>query len=560
MARDPLAGYELLNLHGNVLSTLRCSLVAPGITELNVSSNAVGCLDGGALAAAFPRLRSLDMSSCGVRDGCGLAALTSLTRLVLRYNKLASLEWLDAAAGAATPLASLDLRRNRLRGLGALAPLGHMTALTDLSLRGLNASDPNPVCSEGGYVAAVLRACGRQLRVLDCSPVAALTPFFDVASRNFRRRADGSSGGGGGGDDGGEDRGGGGGGGGGGVAAGRRAARADVRAPLAASPGAGARDAERPRRVVVQEVHGGVDAWAAHGSCPEPAAGSSASPPRRPRVLPLPPPPSSPEWPEPPRAAAVDAAGVGAASLRAVVHAETQSSFDAAAAGAPLREALASAAAAAAADRAVLEARAAELGAALEAARAQLAEAAVRAAAVAAEREAAAAEAASAREGAAAAAAEAALAREGAAAAAAEARDAAALARSREEARTAAVAALGAAVEDGARLRAGAAAAGEDATRAQRRCDEAAAAAAANADAATAVRTAAHEAARASASETIASLREQVRARCCMRRPPVRPPFITAWRRRCESRPRRPSLRARVRPRRSPRRARHAMN
>ncbi len=119
---------------------------------------------------------------------CATAAASRssrLTRLVLRYNKLESLHWLDAAA---VPLRVLDLRRNRVEGLASLAPLAHMTALTDLSLRGLNGADPNPVCGGGGHVPALLRLLGPGLRVLDGAPVSALTPCFDGVEARFRSR------------------------------------------------------------------------------------------------------------------------------------------------------------------------------------------------------------------------------------------------------------------------------------------------------------------------------------------------------------------------------------
>ncbi|CAM9859750.1 unnamed protein product, partial [Ectocarpus fasciculatus] len=160
-----------LSLHSNRLSSLEGFASMTALTALNLSSNE---LDGEAIRSCAPHLgplvslESLDLS-CNRIDGLlGLPFLPGLRRLLVPYNRLTSLDGVQALASSLT---HLDARDNRIAGpAGAHAPhlaaLGRLESLALASVGRGRRVQPNPICACRGYREDVF-AAARSLKTLD---------------------------------------------------------------------------------------------------------------------------------------------------------------------------------------------------------------------------------------------------------------------------------------------------------------------------------------------------------------------------------------------------------
>ncbi|CAM9670378.1 unnamed protein product [Ectocarpus sp. 6 AP-2014] len=160
-----------LSLHSNRLSSLEGFASMTALTALNLSSNE---LDGEAIRSCAPHLgplaslESLDLS-CNRIDGLlGLPFLPGLRRLLVPYNRLTSLDGVQALASSLT---HLDARDNRIAGpAGAHAPhlaaLGRLESLALASVGRGRRVQPNPICACRGYREDIF-AAARSLRTLD---------------------------------------------------------------------------------------------------------------------------------------------------------------------------------------------------------------------------------------------------------------------------------------------------------------------------------------------------------------------------------------------------------
>ncbi|CAM9784123.1 unnamed protein product [Ectocarpus sp. 4 AP-2014] len=160
-----------LSLHSNRLSSLEGFASMTALTILNLSSNE---LDGEAIRSCAPHLgplaslESLDLS-CNRIDGLlGLPFLPGLRRLLVPYNRLTSLDGVQALASSLT---HLDARDNRIAGpTGAHAPhlaaLGRLESLALASVGRGRRVQPNPICACRGYREDVFTAA-RSLKTLD---------------------------------------------------------------------------------------------------------------------------------------------------------------------------------------------------------------------------------------------------------------------------------------------------------------------------------------------------------------------------------------------------------
>ncbi|CBJ29266.1 Hypothetical leucine rich repeat protein [Ectocarpus siliculosus] len=190
-----------LSLHSNRLSSLEGFASMTALTALNLSSNE---LDGEAIRSCAPHLgplaslESLDLS-CNRIDGLlGLPFLPGLRRLLVPYNRLTSLDGVQALASSLT---HLDARDNRIAGpAGAHAPhlaaLGRLESLALASVGRGRRVQPNPICACRGYREDVF-AAARSLKTLDGENASfffedretAATPAEAAAKRESGARA-----------------------------------------------------------------------------------------------------------------------------------------------------------------------------------------------------------------------------------------------------------------------------------------------------------------------------------------------------------------------------------
>ncbi|CAM9387669.1 unnamed protein product [Ectocarpus sp. 8 AP-2014] len=190
-----------LSLHSNRLSSLEGFASMTALTALNLSSNE---LDGEAIRSCAPHLgplaslESLDLS-CNRIDGLlGLPFLPGLRRLLVPYNRLTSLDGVQALASSLT---HLDARDNRIAGpAGAHAPhlaaLGRLESLALTSVGRGRRVQLNPICACRGYREDVF-AAARSLKTLDGENASlffedretAATPAEAAAKRKSGARA-----------------------------------------------------------------------------------------------------------------------------------------------------------------------------------------------------------------------------------------------------------------------------------------------------------------------------------------------------------------------------------
>eukprot|EP00903_Cladosiphon_okamuranus_P006766 g6598.t1 len=158
-----------LSLHSNRISSFEGFSAMTALVALNLSSNE---LDGAAIRSSAPHLgalsslESLDLSCNRIDELLGLPFLPRLSRLLVPYNRLGSLDGVQALASSLT---YLDARDNRIAGPpGAHAPhlaaLGRLTTLVLASPGG--GGHPNPVCACRDYRRDVFAAV-RSLQALD---------------------------------------------------------------------------------------------------------------------------------------------------------------------------------------------------------------------------------------------------------------------------------------------------------------------------------------------------------------------------------------------------------
>eukprot|EP00659_Diplonema_papillatum_P020133 gene20133-30942_t len=150
-----------LNLHMNGISAVENVAAAAGtLTELDLSSNALRSLAG---LACLRGLRHLNVSANALDSlpDTAFQALPQLERLVASYNNISDL----APLRHLRSLTELRLEGNAVSDVGQLSALRSAAGLRTLCFRVPDSRQPacfrsaNPVCGDGGYLAAVARCC-----------------------------------------------------------------------------------------------------------------------------------------------------------------------------------------------------------------------------------------------------------------------------------------------------------------------------------------------------------------------------------------------------------------
>ena len=118
-----------LNLHSNLLTTLRPLHHFTNLVDLNVSDNRILTIDG--LHGLFD-LTALNLASNQVQDCSGLAGLSSLKRLHLQFNAISSLAPLAGLHRRAAGLEYVDLRGNCYHPLREYSVLSNLRRLKHL--------------------------------------------------------------------------------------------------------------------------------------------------------------------------------------------------------------------------------------------------------------------------------------------------------------------------------------------------------------------------------------------------------------------------------------------
>ncbi|CAM9305835.1 unnamed protein product [Scytosiphon promiscuus] len=156
-----------LSLHSNRLSSLEGFASLTALTSLNLSSND---LDGGAIRSCAPHLgglsslESLDLSCNRIDTLLGLPFLPRLSRLLVPYNRLESLNGVQVRCAPFFSHASVE------DGAGRFVRF-HNVQVSGVWSAGEERRRPNnPLCSCRGYRRDVIAAAARSLQTLDGRP------------------------------------------------------------------------------------------------------------------------------------------------------------------------------------------------------------------------------------------------------------------------------------------------------------------------------------------------------------------------------------------------------
>lgn len=115
-----LPGLKTLNLSNCALSSISSLALATGLTELDVSNNAIGDVS---VLGGMPLLSVVNLAHNAVTDLSCVASLPQLTKLDVSYNSIASV----GPVGVCTLLKELNLTNNQVSDISALASLTSLT-------------------------------------------------------------------------------------------------------------------------------------------------------------------------------------------------------------------------------------------------------------------------------------------------------------------------------------------------------------------------------------------------------------------------------------------------